>query len=655
MKKSATVDLLLQVIEHTIQVRNARYDEDVDMPKGPLFSVLIGSGFSITAGLSTVGHFILSLELFKKDRNQNWNSVFDSAKQLSLADRNLSAPQLTDYYFKLIEEVLPLPQARHDFITAAIQWASSRRVQINIESILLASLLISSTGGVMPLDKRKSKRHWMSKAFSRHVFTTNFDEVMPTTFYLGNAAVDILDNDNNTSISVAAEYPTIVYLHGRHLHYKIRNTKFELHRIKNKHLEQDLFQGFRNVLRSTGLIVIGYAGAEDKVTQIIQEAVEDPESLPYGLWWSVYQDIDNSIHENVKDFINSNDRCYFLEKGKDAEQLMRLLVRGVGINDGEVIGIWKKRLGVIGNEVNRFIERATYDFHKFNVGVIQSLIFLDDKMMAKSVSEWKELSEHLYEHEDQNQIVDILPRVAQLLVEMGEIDEAKTVYKNLFELLISRKEIEKLANCFLDFGYLQILNGEYLESKTTISKANKLFKTTKSKVGLTRSMVLLAEVDWINGELKSSKKSLELALMYSKQIEYKLGIANYYNGIAKIQYTEANYKDSFNNFKEALKMHEIDGNERLILNDLRGLAKCCIKLKKNEDARIYVERAHEFSLNLNNKREISHSLLILAKYLKMFDNGEDSKMYLNEALSIFEQYKDIYGIKETKITLKELK
>ncbi|MDB4539246.1 tetratricopeptide repeat protein [Saprospiraceae bacterium] len=653
MNKLTTVDVLLKVIEQTIQVRNARYDDDVDMPKGPLFSILIGSGFSVTAGLSTVGHFILSLEQFKKDRNQNWNDVFDLTKPLSISDRKLTAPQLTDYYFSLIEDVLPLPQARHDFITAAIQWASSRKVQINIESILLAAVLISSTGGSIPLDKRKAKRHWMAKAFSRHVFTTNFDEVMPTTFYLGNSPVDILDNDKNSSISVAAEYPTVVYLHGRHLHYKIRNTKFELHRTRDKHLEPDLFQGFRNVLRSTGLIVIGYAGAEDKVTQIINEAVADPESLPYGLWWSVYQNVEKSVHPNVKEMVSHNNRCYFLEKGKDAEQLMRLLVRGVGINDGEVIGIWKNRLGIIGNEVNRFIERATFDFHKFNVGLIQSLIFMDDQMMAKAVSEWKELSEHLYEHEDQNHIVDILQRVGQLLIEMGEIEEGKKVYLKLFELLKSRNETEKLANSYLDYGTLLIFNGEYIKSKETIDLANKLFKSTKSKIGLIRALTLLAEVDWINNDLDKSKKSLKLVAKYSKELNYKLGLANYHNGIAKVLYTESNYTEAIDNFNEALKLHEVDGNERLILNDLRGLSKCLIKLRKENEADKVISKAYTLSKDLNNMRELSHSLLILGKHLKAFSNSEEAVNRLNEALRIFKIYKDNYGIIETTITISE--
>ena len=193
-----------------------------------MFTFLVGAGFSATAGLSSVTHLIASLEKYKQDRTAPLAKVFDDTVEISLSDRNMSAPALTEYYFNLMADVLPLPQARHDFITAAIQWASARRVQMNVEGILMASLLMGGTGANISLAPHKKDRHWMASAFARHVFTTNFDEVMPNTFYFGNQPVEIVDSANSRRVTSAAEYPTVVYLHGRHLHYDIRNTKHEL-------------------------------------------------------------------------------------------------------------------------------------------------------------------------------------------------------------------------------------------------------------------------------------------------------------------------------------------------------------------------------------------------------------------------------------------
>jgi hypothetical protein len=64
---------------------------------------------------------------------------------------------------------------------------------MNIEAILLANLLMAGTGRTVALHPRRQGRQWMSRAFARHVFTTNFDEVLPNTFHLGNQPIEIID------------------------------------------------------------------------------------------------------------------------------------------------------------------------------------------------------------------------------------------------------------------------------------------------------------------------------------------------------------------------------------------------------------------------------------------------------------------------------
>ena len=231
-KKEVGVKKMMSIIEQTVQARQAKFDYDAEKPNGPLFTFLVGAGFSVTAGVAGVSHLVSSLEEFKKYPNQSWNSIFDKTLEISLEDRGLTAAELTDHYFSLIDDVLALPQARHDFITAAIQWASSKRVQLNVEGILLAVILISGTDGNIPLQKN-AKNSWLAKAFAKHVFTTNFDEVLPNTFYYGNHPVEIIDSAGIRPINTAAEYPTLVYLHGRHLHFDIRNTNTELHKGNN--------------------------------------------------------------------------------------------------------------------------------------------------------------------------------------------------------------------------------------------------------------------------------------------------------------------------------------------------------------------------------------------------------------------------------------
>ena len=343
--KKVTVDQMLGIIDDSVKARQAKYGKGAAPPSGPILTFLVGAGFSVTAGLSSVNHLVVALETFRKDRYQTWFEIFDNTLKDSLNERGLSGPELTDYYFDLIGEVLPLPQSRHDFITAAIQWASERRVQMNVEGILLANLMIAGTGGNAQLHPRRENRHWMAKALTRHVFTTNFDEVLPNTFYFGNQPVEIIDNASR-DLHTAAEYPTVVYLHGRHLHYDLRNTQKELSAGKKEEEEkekEDLFDAFRKILNHTGLVVIGYAGAKDRVTNTILEALEDGNSLPYGLWWSAYRD-ETALAPEVRDAIGKHERAFVLDPGKDAEQIMRSVSSGAGLDEVKAIERWKERL-----------------------------------------------------------------------------------------------------------------------------------------------------------------------------------------------------------------------------------------------------------------------------------------------------------------------
>src|SRR6185436_20170539 len=84
-------------------------------------------------------------------------------------------------------------------------------------------------------------------------------------------------------------YPRVGYLHGCHLHYSLRNTPSEIARPEADRTGgvdlPGLFLRFRDVLRSTGLIVLGYSGWDDRAVRAIGDALADGESLPFGLYW----------------------------------------------------------------------------------------------------------------------------------------------------------------------------------------------------------------------------------------------------------------------------------------------------------------------------------------------------------------------------------
>lgn len=564
---------MLSVVEQAIEARTSRFPDSNEKPRGPYFTFLIGAGFSVTAGVSSVEHLVLSLQEFKNNRNKNWFDIFDECKSKSLEEGNVKFDEITDFYFSLIEEVLPLPQSRHDFITAAIQWASSRKVQINIESILLATLLMAGTGGPYPKTGSGQSKEWLARSFAKHVFTTNFDEVMPTTFYFGNQPVEIIDRATN--VNLLAEYPTLIYLHGRHLHFKMRNTQSELHSGKEED-ERDLMVQFRDVLRNTGLIVIGYAGANDKVSEAILDAIDDPESLPYGLWWCSYKEEENSIHDNLLNSIRNNDRSFVLEQGKDAEQVMRSLAKGLGIDDKKSIGVWKDRLTIISEEVNRFIDRSAYDFGEFNMNLAQALLFLDDNSLNKMLDEWDDLKEFLLEHEDKSLVIDVLGKVSKLLIATDSYDDFERVIKIGVSSSKAKGNSLHEAYFLLDFAKYLMNIGKHVEATAELNKALILLNGEKNKVGSAKAYALLANNCLKAGNLDSAQDSLEKLKEISIGSENRLAIADYFQAQGEIQLALGDVEEAEKSFLEACEKHELSGDQRDIIDDKIGLAKCSI-------------------------------------------------------------------------------
>jgi tetratricopeptide (TPR) repeat protein len=634
MDRHQSINSMLKIVEQTIDARTSRFSDSDEKPRGPLFTFLIGAGFSVTAGVSSVQHLVLSLEKFKKNRGLNWFDIFDQAKEETLSDADIKFDELTEHYFALIEDVLPLPQSRHDFITAAIQWASARKVQINIESILLATLLIAGTGGEYPKSKSTGKQEWMARSFAKHVFTTNFDEVMPTTFYLGNSPVEIIDRDS--AVNLLAEYPTLVYLHGRHLHFKMRNTKHELKREIEEN-DRDLFQQFRDVLRNTGLIVIGYAGAKDKVSQMIQDAIEDPESLPYGLWWNSYKNEEQSIHADLLQSIKENHRSFILEQGKDAEQVMRLLSRGVGIDDGGAIGVWKDRLTVMNQEVNRFIDRAAFDFNAFNMTVAHALLFMDNMSLENAHKQWLELNDFLYEHEDKFLVIDILSKVSRLLIEVGNKNDLVKVLEE--GILLAEKENAKSKQAYflIDQGVYYNLIGDYPKSRKSLTNAIELLTSENNKIGLTRAYTKLIDAELLSGKTNEAKQNLDALFDLSNQLSNEQGLGEFHYLNGKLLFANKQYSQAQEQFEFAFIKHGIAGEQRDLLKDRIALAKGKIILGNYEEASLEMIEVNKIAqISENHRDQIKSRLLtfVLESQTKKMD-PKNIKELLKECSTYF--------------------
>ena len=79
MNKVYSVQQMINTIVKSVEVRQAKFDHETKKPTGPMFTFLVGAGFSVTAGLPSVNHLVVSLEQFKKSKGKSWHQIFDES------------------------------------------------------------------------------------------------------------------------------------------------------------------------------------------------------------------------------------------------------------------------------------------------------------------------------------------------------------------------------------------------------------------------------------------------------------------------------------------------------------------------------------------------------------------------------------------------
>jgi tetratricopeptide (TPR) repeat protein len=647
--KTASVQQMIAKVISTVEARQAKLGKNAPMPSGPLFTFLLGAGFSVTAGVPDVRHLVSALEFFRKSPKTSWQEIFDVTSDRSFGSVTLTGVELTEYYFRIMAKVLPLPQARHDFITAAVQWAASKRMQMNLEGILLSSILISGTGGNVPLKRSRSDRHWLSRCFARHVFTTNFDEVLPTTFYYGNQPVEVIDGRAERGISAAAEYPVVVYLHGRHLHFDIRNTpqelKFRSRTKKGKEKVEDsgdIFVQFRNLLRSTGLIVIGYSGALDMVTEYIMDAIDDPNSLPYGLWWVAYKDI-GVLHPKAQSLIESYERAFYLDPGKDAEQLMRLISQEIGIDEISAIRKWTRQLKKVSSGVNVFLKRVQYDFRKFQMDAAMASLSNSDSEIQEILTQWSEMEKYVLAHGDKHFVGEVLSLVAKLMVTTGSMNKAERIYGEAVALADKTGNEKKLGQDLLGMGNLYFLEGNLKTAEGTVVRARDIFRKHVMCLAEAGAIRLLGDICLMKGDIDAARKNYMEARDKCGKESHTREMAHNIKSLADVLVMEGKYSEAREMYEEALSLHLDDGDEVWAAADRRGIGESFLREGNPEEAEKIFEETLEAERGMDYGRGVAYDLKLLADACCQKQDYDRAGVLNSESRELFSRMKDMRG------------
>ncbi len=228
------------------------------------YSLLLGSGASVTSGIRTAGELI---EVWKKDlyeRLSQDSSCEDGKYEIDSFFDSKCASWFNPInpYSSLFEKRYDLPSQRRRFI--------EKEVDGRLPSIGYAYLTSI-----------------MDEGFINTVFTTNFDDLLNEAFYhfSNKRPIHCAHDSSVHSISITSKRPKIIKLHGDYLFDDIKSTLRE-----TESLEQNIRDKMIELCKEYGLIVLGYSGSDRSVMDVLDFLVKQENYLKNGVYWCLRPD-----------------------------------------------------------------------------------------------------------------------------------------------------------------------------------------------------------------------------------------------------------------------------------------------------------------------------------------------------------------------------
>lgn len=139
------------------------------------------------------------------------------------------------------------------------------------------------------------------------IFTTNFDDLINEAFFLySNQRPIVCAHDSSiNSITVTSKRPKIIKLHGDYLFDDIKATDRE-----TESLGQNMKEKFIEFAKDFGLIVVGYAGGDRSIIDVLSLLLKNDDYFRNGVYWCVRKGSD--IPEELRRLF-WKDRVYFVE------------------------------------------------------------------------------------------------------------------------------------------------------------------------------------------------------------------------------------------------------------------------------------------------------------------------------------------------------
>lgn len=263
----------------------------------PNYTLMMGAGCSITSGISTGQDLV---KKWKRDIYADYHG--EDENDDAFWNRQFSWYDPRNEYSSLFEKKYDLPRQRRIFV--------EREVSDKNPSIGYAYLV-------------KLVEH----NFINAIFTTNFDDLINEAFYrYSNVRPILCAHDSSiSSITVTSARPKIIKLHGDYLYDDIKSTLRE-----TESLNDNMKDKFIEFAKDHGLIVVGYAGNDRSIMDILTMLLQRQDYFKYGIYWCIRKG--DYIGEELRKLL-WKDRVYYVEIGGFDELMAEL---NDILNDGEL-------------------------------------------------------------------------------------------------------------------------------------------------------------------------------------------------------------------------------------------------------------------------------------------------------------------------------
>ena len=217
------------------------------------------------------------------------------------------------------------------------------------------------------------------------IFTTNFDDLLNEAFYrFSNVRPVVCAHDSAiTSITVTSKRPKIIKLHGDYLFEDIKSTLRE-----TESLEGNMKNKFIQFSKDYGLIVVGYAGNDRSIMDILSFLLKKEEFFKNGIYWCIRKG-DENISDDLKKLL-WKDKVFFIQiEGFDElmAELNKRLNKGVLPIDNAILSSEHQIKLIKSLTSNEYVEKS-------NSKIIQE----DSKRLKKMVNH--NIFEDFFKHVD---------------------------------------------------------------------------------------------------------------------------------------------------------------------------------------------------------------------------------------------------------------